>query len=468
MNFRELSAERVADWRAAGFRARDFFPNRSFHLHKSAPDGYKLAQQSGLRPRPEEMWEIALFALPVALGGLPADLFFDDDIMWHRQHFGVIGQVAVASVMMRGGEIHTAAHQSDLVQRISRRRQYKTRVENRLHGWDRLLLNSILGFAVEHGVARVNVPTAEYAKQQTDRARSVAPELFDRVYDRHVRDRYDVRPNGNWWAIDIAANRERIVPGTKRAEPMTPSKTICVCHDIERGLGHSQAEPDFVAAANDASAASLDAMLAAEGAMGVAATYNVVGEILSDVRERVEQAGHCLGFHTYDHQLEARASRARALLARRLGLGTVPEGTPTRLQLSRCRAIDYRIKGYRPAQSRLGADTEASNLAHQNFEWLASSSRSLGIDTPKMERGIVTIPLRFDDFALHQGMPYEQWEARALAHAHDSGFLAFSLHDCYGPRWTEQYPAFLGRLLELGTLKTLDQIAAEVTLADAS
>jgi hypothetical protein len=31
----------------------------------------------------------------------------------------------------------------------------------------------------------------------------------------------------------------------------------------------------------------------------------------------------------------------------------------------------------------------------------------------------------------------------------------------------EQYPAFLRRLLEIGTLKTLDQIAAEVTLADA-
>ena len=55
-------------------------------------------------------------------------------------------------------------------------------------------------------------------------------------------------------------------------------------------------------------------------------------------------------------------------------------------------------------------------------------------------------------------MPYEQWETRALAHVRDSEFLALSLHDCYGPTWIAQYPAFLGRLQAQGTLQTLDQV----------
>jgi hypothetical protein len=295
----------------------------------------------------------------------------------------------------------------------------------------------------------------------------VAPELFDRIYDRHVHDTFAVRSNGNWWAIDIAANRDRIVRGAKRSEPTTTTTTLCVCHDIERGLGHRQAEPEFATVADRTSAASLDAMIAAEHSLGVTATYNIVGELLPEVRGMLEPDGHCLGFHTYDHHVDDRWSRARALLARKLRLGTVPDGTPNRFQLGRCRAIDYRIKGYRPAQSRLGADTDAGNLAHQNFEWLASSARSLGFDTPRMEQGIAKIPIRFDDFSLHQGMPYEQWEAQALARLRERDFVAFSLHDCYGPTWLERYPAFLRRLLEIGTLKTLDQVAAEVTLADA-
>ena len=193
----------------------------------------------------------------------------------------------------------------------------------------------------------------------------------------------------------------------------------------------------------------------------------MVGTLFPEIRGDLERDGHCLGFHTYDHHLEDRGFRARSLLARKMGVGSGPAGTPTRLQLGRCRTIDYRIKGYRPAQSRLGADTDEGNLAHSNFEWLASSSQSLGISEPRMEKGIAKIPIRFDDFSLHQGMPYEQWEARVLDHARDREFLAFSLHDCYGPAWLEQYPTFLARLLDMGTMKMHDEVAAEVTLADA-
>jgi len=465
--YREIAPERVAEWVEAGFRQRDFFPNRAFFLHKAAPDGCKLAVRSGFRPAHEELWEAVLFASSPALDGLPDELLFDDDVMWHRQHFFLPGQVAVASVLVHGSQIYTAAHHSDLVQRISRRRQYKTPIDARFHGWDRMLLNSILGYAIERGVAVVNVPTAEYARHQTDASRTIERELFDRVYDRHVVDNYRVHANGRWWAIGIAENRDRILLGAAGAEPAGSTKAICLCHDIERGHGHEQAEPEFVAIADRVSGAALDAMLDAERARGIRATYNVVGTIVQEVRGPIESAGHCLGFHTFDHALPVRAHRARSLLARRLHVGTTPGGTPSRLQLGRCRTVDYRLKGYRPARSRLGADTAELDLAYHNFEWLASSARSLAVIEPRIERGIVKIPIRFDDFPLHQGMPYAEWEARVFDYAEQHEFLALSLHDCYGPTWLEHYDSFLGRLQDAGTMKTLDAVAAEVTLADA-
>jgi hypothetical protein len=85
-----------------------------------------------------------------------------------------------------------------------------------------------------------------------------------------------------------------------------------------------------------------------------------------------------------------------------------------------------------------------------------------------MEKGIVKLPIRFDDFSLHRSMPYEPWEQRALELADQSNFLAFSLHDCYGGLWLERYPALLRRLRDLGELRTLDEVAAEVTLDDAA
>lgn len=464
MQYRELTAERIVDWLDAGFQQRDFFPHRAFYLRKAAPDGSTLANRSGLRPGPDALWEIAMFAIPPALDGLPRDLFFDDDIQWHRQHFGLEGHVGVASVVVRGRELYTAAHHSDLVQRIARRREFKTRVDKRFHGWDRLLLNSVLAFALEHGMSTVNVPTARWARSQTDEARHVEDELFDRVYDRHVRDVYDVRDNGDWWAIDVDANRRRIVLGRHRDEPRTRAKTICVCHDVERGLGHRQVEPEFALQAESSSGESLRAMLAIEQQFGVRATYNVVGVLVDDVRDEVGAGGHCLGFHTYDHHLERRGWRS---VLDRFGLRAT-DGVPKTMQLARCRTIDHRAKGYRPAQSTLGPDTDEGRLAHHNFEWLASSARSLGIVEPRLENGIVKIPIRFDDFALHRALPYHEWEARALERIRGADFVAFSLHDCYGRLWLDHYPRLIDFLHANGELKTLDEVAAEVTLENAA
>jgi peptidoglycan/xylan/chitin deacetylase (PgdA/CDA1 family) len=468
LRFREFTSERSVEWVAAGFRARDFFPHRSFLLRKAAPDGYKIAVRSGLRPDHAQLWQVVVFARPPATDGLPLELFFDDEILWHRQHYWLPGQVATASLVVKGTRLYTAAHHSDLVQRISRRRELKTQVDARFRGWDRVLLNSILGFATEHGITEVYVPTADAARKETDQARAVQPELFDRVYDRHVRDAYLTQLRDRWWVIDVGANRRRVVLGQARTESRSPTKTIALCHDIERGLGHRQVEPAFVEIADASATTTLETMLAAEADAGISATYNVVGSMMLDVRDQIESGGHSLGFHTFDHYLERRAERARSLLARRLRLGTAPDGQPSASQLGHCRTIDYRIKGYRPARSRLGADTVDAELAYHNFEWLASSSRSLGLDEPRLEHGIVKIPLRYDDFPLHRGMAYEQWEARIAELALEHEFFALSLHDCYGSLWQSRYPSLLRRLGDLGVFKNLDRVAAEVILDDAA
>lgn len=65
---------------------------------------------------------------------------------------------------------------------------------------------------------------------------------------------------------------------------------ICVCHDIERGLGHVDTDPGFAESGNKTSADSLERMPAIEAEMNVKATHNVLGCLLSDVREKIAKA----------------------------------------------------------------------------------------------------------------------------------------------------------------------------------
>lgn len=60
----------------------------------------------------------------------PEELFFDNDIVWHQQQLGKIGQVSTSNLTLDGNDLYSMVHVSDLVQRISRRREFKTRIEN--------------------------------------------------------------------------------------------------------------------------------------------------------------------------------------------------------------------------------------------------------------------------------------------------------------------------------------------------
>ena len=149
----------------------------------------------------------------------PEDLFFDPELIWHQQHFGRPGQIATANLVVRQDRLYSMVHISDLVQRISRRREHKTRIENRFQGWDQMLVNGVLAFAAERRLTTVLTPTADLAIRHTDPARSPARELFARVYDRHVQQRFEARRDGEWWALDVHANRGRVVLPERRVEP---------------------------------------------------------------------------------------------------------------------------------------------------------------------------------------------------------------------------------------------------------
>ena len=115
------------------------------------------------RCEPGQMWAIVLFADESMTSDFPRELFFDPDIVWHQQQFGKNGQLATANLMVSGSTLYSMVHISDVVQRISRQREYKTRIENRFKGWSQMLMNSILNFAHERSLNVVLSPTAELA-----------------------------------------------------------------------------------------------------------------------------------------------------------------------------------------------------------------------------------------------------------------------------------------------------------------
>jgi peptidoglycan/xylan/chitin deacetylase (PgdA/CDA1 family) len=452
LTLHRVGQSRLPEFHVKGYRSRHLFAHDIYHVPKCGPDGYKLAGRMAGDEDLDHQWQVLLYAAGPMLEEFPRSLFFDDDVLWHQQHFGVPGQVASATVLIEGPVATSLVHQSDLVQRIGRAREFKSRIENRFKGWPSLLFNAVAAFAYSKGARMLRTPTADLALRHTDPARSVGRPLFDRVYDHPVSG-LGAEGSGDWWVVDLEGNRDRIVFPHQVVEEIAEEPVVCVTHDLEHGLGHLDVDPAFAADADDAAADNLSAMLEVERSAGVRATYNVVGCLLEEVHEQLRSEGHCVAFHSFDH---------------RLGGFDGPPGAPGADQLARCRQVDYRLKGYRAPRSILTPDLSAERLAFHNFEWLASSRHSLGFDEPRLERRIARLPVTVDDFALHTGeLTYSEWEALVLGRAASSRFTCIGLHDCYAPTWLGGYHGLLDSLGELGRLRTLDEVAAGVFLENA-
>jgi hypothetical protein len=441
--FREVTIDRRQDFLRAGFHDRHFFPHRIYYVPRRGPDGHQLAESMYGVSDPARLKQVLIFAAGPGLEGLPADLFFDDDLVWHRQQLGLPGHVAGANLIARGRDLLTTARYSDIVQRISRRREFATRVEKRFRGWDRMLLNAILNYAVERHYRRVWFPTAELAMANTDPKRTVQRDMFERIYDTNVRECLRVERRGRFWVADVNGNRDRLVRPAAREERLSRERTICICHDIERELGHVGIDPEFAAHAADTATDNLHRMLEIEARRTVRSTYDVVGCILGEVQGAIARGSHEIAFHSYDHR-------------------------PHLDQLRRCRRVDYRIRGYRPPNSRVTAELSDATLSRHNFEWLASSPETLGTVAPALGNGIVRVPIFFDDFPMYKrGTPFEEWERNALTTTGQRSFTAFGLHDCYASHWLERYDALLAKLSEAGTIRTVGEVADRIFLGTA-
>ena len=441
--FREVTPNRLDEFLRKGFHQRHFFPHRLYYLPTCGSDGMKLARWIYGVSEADRLRQLVILATGSALDGIPAELFFDDDLVWHRQQLGLPGHVAAANLIVRGRALLTTARFSDIVQRISRRRVYLTRVEKRFRGWDHMLLNGILSFAVEHGLEAIHLPTADTALAHTDPARTVHPPLFERLYDQDVGERFEAERRGGQWVVDVARNRHRLVSPARGEETLPAEKTISICHDIERELGHVGVAPQFAAVAARVSRENLLRMLHIETRRGVRGTYNIVGCLMNEVRRDIEQCGNEIAFHSYDHTKELN-------------------------QLGLCRGVDYRVKGYRPPNSRMTRELTHDYLAFHNFEWLASAPRSIGTHDPALRAGIAYVPIRFDDFPLYRaGISFDVWEQRALQTIRENEFTAFGLHDCYGQYWLNRFEEFLAKVQDLGRLATVGEVANRAVLASA-
>ena len=469
--FREISPNRKEEFIARGLPGRHFFPHRAYYLPKCGPDALKLGQRMCGASRLDTHWEVLLYAHASLIGEFPNELFFDDDLIWHRQQLNKPGHIAFAYLVIKNGSLYGLNYVSDLVQRISRRRQYKTRIEKIFKGWNNMLLNSIMNFALENNIVRMYSPTAAFVVKQTDPKRTVQKELFERVYDAAVNQHFSVTRKGNWWVIDVRANRERLVVPAKAAETLTDEKTICISHDIERGFGHLGIDAQRVQLANRIAPGALLDTLRCEEAVGLKTTYNVLGCFFDEVRAEIERKGHCLAFHSYNHQLRNFWQFTKHYYRVRRALASVNGGDLTgkfQDQLYRCRVVDRRIRGFRPPRSRSTAEWTEYNLVFRNFEWCAASGRALGTTRPVMQDRLVKIPIHFDDSPLYKrGVSYGEWERQALATIDESDFAAFGLHDCYADLWLSHYPVFLKKIEGLGTFKTFDQVANETIFAHA-
>jgi hypothetical protein len=486
IRYRETPVDLRPAFVAAGYRPRHFFPHRSYLIPTCGPDALQLSEAMCGIADPERLWLINLHAEEAVAARVPRELFFDDDLVWHQEHHGLPGHVAYAVVVLDGRDVRVLNCVSDVVQRQSRRPAFSARINNLFRGWYHMLFNALLVFARERGARYVHSPVAELVMRHTDPRRTVDPALFLRVYDGPALQRYGPARRGMWWVIDVDANAARIVRPLTRSSPVRAKKTICLCHDVERGLGHRGVDPVFAEGVDEPATRGLDRMLAAEQAAGVRATYNVVGLLFGEVRAAIEAGGHCLGFHSYDHSIRRfsprtwlRVSRAAHPLRRayRALHGTLAEtsdresrpgpfsASPARDQPRRCRDIDYRVRGYRPPQSRITCDANDFNLVRWNYRWLASSARSLGLRQPVVRNRIVKIPIAQDDHPLHvRALGYEAWMRKLLAMVEREEFTAISLHDCYAPYWLDGHPRMLAELQRRAELSTADEVAWECIL----
>jgi peptidoglycan/xylan/chitin deacetylase (PgdA/CDA1 family) len=315
-----------------------------------------------------------------------------------------------------------------------------------------MLFNGIMNFAHERGIRYFYSPTADLIIANIDPKRAVQRDLFERVYDKTLTQYFPADRRGKWWVVDVEQNKERIVRPERRTIRLPCDKTICIFHDIERGLGHRRIDMKLATLANANAPATISAMLRTEKAANIKTTYNVVGSFFNEVRQDIEENGHCLAFHSYDHKIDHWWPISKLLSGKD--------------QLDKLRDVDFHVRGFRPPQSRQTLEISDWRLCRYGFNWLASSLQKLRSCSPRVQNRLVKIPILLDDFLLYKKrIPFAYWEKTAIELIENNHFVTIGLHDCYAQFWQHHYISFLEKVKQYGVFKTFDQVADETFLS---
>jgi len=426
-----------------GFATREVFAHNVIAIPKPYPDSQLLLERRGMQRQELErgqFFQINLYTKDFY--DLPDELFADPEINWHRQQLGLKGLIAAAGLWLCDSVATISTLQSDVCQQLYRhsrlRRSCKTHLETHFKYWYAILLNATLDFCLDFGISTVRCPTGDQVLSNTRKA--IKPDLFRRIYDypfKRLHCRKIFTRSAQYCEIVLDANRDRIVRLAKAdgdARPEASAALACIFHDIEEDVDTEISPAEC--------AENLQRMLDVEKSFGLRTTYDILGTLFARKREQIRAVNsqHSIAFHSFNHDLADLA------------------------QLRKCRGVDLRVRGYRPPQSQITAELTDYNLAFANFEWLALSTRSLGYGDCRLESGVVKIPIHADDYSLHLGKPYEQWESELLGQARNAPYFGLGLHDCYGKKWLERYPELLEKLLAIKPIVSADTICDSVLL----
>jgi hypothetical protein len=435
-------ARDAGEFTRRGFRAREFFPHQVLWLPKPYPDAYLNLERRGVaRERVLAGRFVQINVYSDWLDGLPDALFTDPAVNWHGQQLGKKGLIAAAGLFIEDRAAFVTLLQSDLCQQIYRSAELKqvasARLNNRFRYWYRILFNAVLDFACDESLETVHSPTAAHIVATTRKA--ITPDLFVQIYDS-VAERYECErrniDRAEYWSVATAPNAAHVVRLAAGAaeHPAPARKVICIVHDIEENVDTEVSPAECRAA--------LVRMLEIEREHGVRATYTILGRLFRDKAAIIAAHGdHDLAFHSFDHRLDDLS------------------------QLARVREVDLQIKGYRTPRSKITAELSDYALVYWNFEWIICSERTFECQAPKVENGLVKVPIYMDDWMLHTGeLTRERWEPRLLYEIRDRDFVAFGLHDCYAAHWLDWYGELLETLKGMGELWTVDQAVSQAWL----
>ena len=241
-----------------------------------------------------------------------------------------------------------------------------------------------------------------------------------------------------FWEIPISANMDRVARLAVRNIDTVQAEArpkICIFHDIEENIGTDVSPSEC--------ADNLARMLEIEKSFGINTTYNILGSLFSAKYPQIKlsNVAHSIGFHSFNHNVDDVE------------------------QLAKCRYVDLRVRGYRPPRSLITAELTDYDLTFYNFEWFANGARSRAQIGAELQNGLVKIPIHRDDYLLFTGaVGYEQWERGILDVAQGKALFGLGLHDCYGGKWLNYYPALLDKLADVGTFVGADEICDDVFL----